>query len=296
MNNRRGTTNPPASLIQCALPPDFSDARMVASLGSAALVRIAGRDAIAFAHAQFTSNVRGLAEGAWQWSAWLDAQGRARAVFLLLRIGAEELLAWQPLGEAATMTASLARFVMRAAVRIEAIDATAEAIGAEAVVPAAGRVAHDDGGWTLVLADGRGARLTPGDPRPADAPALAGWRLHDVDARLPLLPAAMAGEWTPQALDLESIDAIRFDKGCYPGQEIAARLHFRGGNKRHLHRATVQGSATVGPGDELFDPAGAVAGRILYVADSSPRRALGVLADGSPRTLTTAAGTTLLVD
>jgi folate-binding protein YgfZ len=269
---------------------------MIASLGPAALVRIAGRDAIAFAHAQFTSDVPGLAEGAWQWSAWLDAQGRARAVFLLLRVAADELLAWQPLGETATMTTSLARFVMRAAVRIEAIEATVEAIGANARVPAAGQIAHDDGGWTLMLGDGRGVRLVPGEPRPADAPALAAWRLSDVDARLPLLPAAMAGECTPQALDLESIDAIRFDKGCYPGQEIAARLHFRGGNKRHLHRMTVHGAAVVGPGDELFDPAGAVTGRVLYVADSTPRRVLGVLVDGSPATLTTAAGATLLVD
>jgi folate-binding protein YgfZ len=269
---------------------------MIASLGPAALVRIAGRDAIAFAHAQFTSDVRGLAEGAWQWSAWLDAHGRARAVCLLLRVAAEELLAWQPLGETATMTTSLARFVMRAAVRIEAIDATVESTGSDADAPGAGRIAHDDAGWTLVLADGRGARLAPGDPRPADAPALAQWRLRDVEARLPLLPAAMAGEWTPQALDLESIDAVRFDKGCYPGQEIAARLHFRGGNKRHLHRATAQGPVAVGPGDELFDPAGGVAGRVLYVAESTPRRALGVLADGSPRKLATATGATLLVD
>lgn len=269
---------------------------MTVSLGPAALVRIAGRDAGAFAHAQFTSDVRALAEGAWQWSAWLDAQGRARAFFLLLRVGAEELLAWQPLGETATMTAALARFVFRAAVRIEPIDATVEAIAVQTDALEAGRVAHSDAGWTLMLTDGRAVRLAPGDPRPADAPALAQWRQRDVEARLPLLPAAMAGECTPQALDLESIDAIRFDKGCYPGQEIAARLHFRGGNKRHPHRATVQGSAIVEAGDELFDPTGGVAGRILYVAGSTPRRALAVLADGSSHRLTTNAGAILLID
>jgi len=268
---------------------------MITSLGPAALIRIAGRDALAFAHAQFTSDVRGLAEGAWQWSAWLDAQGRARAVFLLLRVAPDELLAWQPLGDPATLNTSLARFVMRAAVRIEAIDATVEAIDAPHDV-LAGRVAHDGAGWTFVLADGRGVRLVPGDPRPADTAALVEWRLRDIEARLPLLPEAMAGECTPQALDLESIDAIRFDKGCYPGQEIAARLHYRGGNKRHLHRAAAEGHASPGAGDELFDPAGALAGRILYVAGSSTPRVLGVLADGSSRTLTTAAGTTILVD
>lgn len=269
---------------------------MTAPLGPAALVRIAGRDAIAFAHAQFTSDVRGLAEGAWQWSAWLDAQGRARAVFVLLRVDSEELLAWQPLGETATMTSALARFVMRASVRIEAIDAMAEAVGPDTDVPAAGRVVRDDAGWTFMLADGRGVRLVPGNSRPADPAVLAGWRLRDVEARLPLLPEAMAGECTPQALDLESIDAIRFDKGCYPGQEIAARLHFRGGNKRHLHRATVQGPAAIGSGDQLLDAAGAVAGRVLYVAASNPQRVLCVLADGSPRTLAGAAGVMLLVD
>lgn len=266
---------------------------MIASLGPAALVRIAGRDALSFAHAQFTSDVRGLAEGAWQWSAWLDAQGRARAVFLLLRVAADELLAWQPLGDPGTLSTSLARFVMRAAVRIEAIDATVEAVEALPNVTAAGRLAHDGSGWTLALADGRGVRLVPGDPRPADAAALAVWRLRDIEARLPLLPEAMAGECTPQALGLESIDAIRFDKGCYPGQEIAARLHFRGGNKRHLHRAAAERAAGVSAGDELFDQAGAVVGRVLYVAGSS---VLGVLSDGCPRTLATAAGTTILVD
>jgi folate-binding protein YgfZ len=269
---------------------------MIASLGPTALVRISGREAIAFAHAQFTSDVLALAEGTWHWSAWLDAQGRARAVFMLLRVGVDELLAWQPLGETATLAASLARFVLRAAVRIEAIDATAEAIDAPADACAARHLVHDTAGWALALADGRGVRLVPGDPSPPDGAALADWRLRDVEARLPLLPAVMGGECTPQALGLESIDAIRFDKGCYPGQEIAARLHFRGGNKRHLHQATVQGSMVVDSGDELLDQAGAVAGRVLYPAGSTRRRALVVLADGSPHTLRTASGAMLLID
>lgn len=290
-DNRRAPSPASVLLIQCG----FSrfDARMTASLGPAALVRIVGRDAIAFAHAQFTSDVRALAEGAWQWSAWLDAQGRARAVFALLRTQADELLAWQPLGEAAVLRDALARFVLRAAVRIEAVEAAAEALAHGTAAP--GRWSGDDGGWSFALADGRAVRLVPGEAVAPDPAALDDWRRRDVDARLPLLPAALAGEFTPQALDLESIDAIRFDKGCYPGQEIAARLHFRGGNKRHLQRASVEGPGAIAPGDELFDPAGAIAGKVLYAAPAS-RRALGVLVDGSPRTLETAAGIRFVVD
>ena len=263
---------------------------MTAPLGPAALVRILGRDALAFAHAQFTSDVRGLAEGAWQWSAWLDAQGRARAVFALLRTGDDELLAWQPLGDTATLAGPLARFVFRAAVRIEAIEATAEAIGDGAV---AGVRTGDAGGWIFSLADGRGVRLVAGMPAASDAAALADWHRRNVEAGLPFLPAAVAGEFTPQALGLEAIDAIRFDKGCYPGQEVAARLHFRGGNKRHLRKATSEGR--VEPGDALLDDAGGVAARVLYPAPGA-QRLLAVVADGSPQTLRTGLGARVRLD
>lgn len=265
---------------------------MTASLGPAALVRIVGRDAIAFAHAQFTSDVRGLAEGAWQWSAWLDAQGRARAVFALLRTGTEELLAWQPLGDAAALAGPLVRFVFRAAVRIEAIEATAEAID-DGTAPVTGVRTGEAGGWTFSLADGRSVRLVPGTPVAPGAPALADWHRRNVEAGLPFLPAATAGEFTPQALGLESIDAIRFDKGCYPGQEVAARLHFRGGNKRRLRRATCEGC--VEPGDALLDDAGGMAARVLYPAPGA-QRLLAVVADGSPQTLQTGRGTLVRLD
>lgn len=266
---------------------------MTSPLGPAALVRIVGRDALAFAHAQFTSDVRALADGAWHWSAWLDAQGRARAVFALLRTQADELLAWQPLGEAAMLRDALARFVLRAAVRVETVEGTAEAVAH--CTAAAGRWSGDRDSWSFTLADGRGVRLAAGATAVADPAALDDWRRHDIDARLPLLATTLAGEFTPQALDLEAIDAIRFDKGCYPGQEVAARLHFRGGNKRHLQRAAIEGPGVIAPGDTLFDPAGTIAGKVLYAAPAS-RRALGVLVDGSPHILQTTTGARFLVD
>jgi len=259
---------------------------MTAPLGPAAVIRIAGRDAIAFAHGQFTSDVKSLDPGAWHWSAWLDAQGRARAVFALLRTGEDELHAWQPLGDAAPLAAALARFVLRAAARVEALEAHALAPGAGDAV-AAGRLETRDGGWAFTLGDGRAVRLVPGAGPVADEATLAAWRLRDVEARLPLLPAAMAGQYTPQALDLEAIDAIRFDKGCYPGQEVAARLHFRGGNKRRLRRAGVDGAFE--PGQPLLAGAGETVGHILYGAPAG--RVLAVVTEGAPNELQTPAGT-----
>lgn len=44
--------------------------------------------------------------------------------------------------------------------------------------------------------------------------------------------------------------AVSFDKGCYPGQETVARMHYRGQPNKHLHRFTVEGEAT--PGAEVL--------------------------------------------
>ncbi len=264
---------------------------MTAAIGPTTLVRIAGRDAVAFAHAQFTSDVQSLAESAWQWSAWLDAQGRARAVFALLRTGSDELHAWQPLGDGAALRDALARYVLRAALRIDTVEATAFVADAVAA-PAAGRW-HADDGWTFALGDGRAVRLALGAPVASDPVALDDWRRRDVEARLPLLPSVLAGEFTPQALGLEAIDAIRFDKGCYPGQEVAARLHFRGGNKRRLVAASTDAAAACG--DDLLDDRGGLAGRVLYPA-AGAQRLLAVVVEDAPSALRTRAGETVRLD
>src|SRR5690349_15145114 len=86
-------------------------------LDRAELIEIAGADAIAFAHAQFSSDVAALAAGAWQWSAWLSAEGRTRAVFAVLRVADDRLLVWLPLGGARAIADALARYVLRAKVR-----------------------------------------------------------------------------------------------------------------------------------------------------------------------------------
>src|SRR5690349_11660512 len=127
---------------------------MPTALCRALLLSIEGKDAVAFAQAQFTSDVTALAEEQWQWSAWLDAQGRARAVFALLRVDAGRLLAWQPLGDAVAVRDALRRYVFRSAVRVEAVDGWA-VHRLDTAPPDAGRIATVDGGYRLALPGAR---------------------------------------------------------------------------------------------------------------------------------------------
>jgi folate-binding protein YgfZ len=62
---------------------------------------------------------------------------------------------------------------------------------------------------------------------------------------------AQSEKFTPHMLNLDLIDAVDFDKGCYTGQEIVARTHYRGASKRRCVR--FESAEPVLPGDKVSD-------------------------------------------
>ena len=70
-------------------------------------------------------------------------------------------------------------------------------------------------------------------------------------------------QFTPHMLNLDLLDAISFDKGCYTGQEIVARTHYRGATKRRTLR--FQSDAPVAEGDKVADGERDI-GEVLNVA------------------------------
>jgi folate-binding protein YgfZ len=62
---------------------------------------------------------------------------------------------------------------------------------------------------------------------------------------------AQSEQFTPHMLNLDVLGAVSADKGCYPGQEIVARTHFRGATKRRLMR--FESTEPVSPGDKVSD-------------------------------------------
>ena len=62
----------------------------------------------------------------------------------------------------------------------------------------------------------------------------AAWRLADISAGVPSVTKGVSETFVPQMLNLQLIDALSFTKGCYPGQEIVARMQYLGKLKRHM--------------------------------------------------------------
>jgi folate-binding protein YgfZ len=67
--------------------------------------------------------------------------------------------------------------------------------------------------------------------------------------------AATQEAFVPQMVNYELIGGVSFKKGCYPGQEIVARMHYRGGLKKRMALAHIAGPGAPAPGDNLYSSA-----------------------------------------
>ena len=217
-------------------------------------IALEGRDAQAFAHSQFMSDVKSLEYGEWQWSGWLTPKGRVIALFALLKLNQERIGLLLLDAEPEAFAAALRPYVFRSKVAILVQESLRVRGSFSAPNEAAGNtVAGDwDGGVELDLGgDGgtRTLRVVVNTDAPANADALARWTAFDLEHGLPRLPPSQAGRWTPQMLSLERLRAFSVKKGCYPGQEIVARTHFLGQAKRGL--ALFEADTPIAAGSEV---------------------------------------------
>jgi tRNA-modifying protein YgfZ len=83
-----------------------------------------------------------------------------------------------------------------------------------------------------------------------------------IEAGRPVWGIDMDESTLPQEANLEAIGAISYTKGCYTGQEVVARLHFRGHVNRRLMGLRIEGTAMPGRGTELTNSEGAECGDV----------------------------------
>ncbi|PLC54199.1 folate-binding protein YgfZ [Pollutimonas nitritireducens] len=82
------------------------------------------------------------------------------------------------------------------------------------------------------------------------------WRAGDIAAGLPWVGTATQDFFIPQTLNFDLIDGVSFSKGCYPGQEVVARSHYRGTVKRRMAYGVVTGARDIEsvtlPGADIY--------------------------------------------
>ena len=254
----------------------------ITALPHLAILQAHGPQAAELLQAQLTQDVQNWPLGTVRMAAFCTPQGRMLGDFLLWRErdDAIDLLLDGTLAE--PVLKRLRMFILRLQCKLDDVTAQrgvfgvlqpsddAETLGPDAwPCPAAP--------WTLLERDGlRLLRLpdAPGMRRMlliAESPigmqsienlqshlaegTAQDWALAEIRAGIAHISAATAQQFVPQMLNYEALGAVDFKKGCYPGQEIVARMQYRGTIKRRTYRVLSDGPLQ--PGDEIVHSADA---------------------------------------
>ncbi|MGA0084613.1 MAG: folate-binding protein [Gammaproteobacteria bacterium] len=205
------------------------------------VVAFRGPDARTFLQGQLSQDVVTLAVGDARLASLNNPQGRCLVIAYLVAESESDILAVTSTTQATTLQATLRRYVLRSKVRIEDESAHYRALGHWNRPPSADSTEQLT--WPHTK-DGRSISLQRADSgTDTDAAHLRAWQRADIAAGFPRLEPSTEGEFVAQMLNLDVLEAISFKKGCYTGQEVIARAHFRGRVKRRLQRFELEPAA-----------------------------------------------------
>ena len=249
---------------------------VIADLSHLSLIRASGDDAASFLQGQFTNDVTQITEDRGQLSAYCNAQGRMLTVFrIFLRDHAYLLQLPATLRE--RILERLRLYVLRAKVELQADDrwvsiglsgpdaiaSLSEQIGS---VPQTTDGCNTRNGVTVLRIAGpyprfqivadidTAIKLWTHLVASASPVSASAWAWLDIVTGIPTIYPQTFEAFLPQMANLDLLQGVSFDKGCYSGQEIVARVRYLGKLKQRMFRAHVRAAHTPAPGDPLYAP------------------------------------------
>jgi folate-binding protein YgfZ len=258
-------------------------ATLRAATRSRSFVRVSGPDAASYLQRMVSNDVEVLVPGESCEALLLTAKARLIAPLVVQRCGSDDfLLLTEPeLGE--RLAAELRRFRFAAKVEVETEEhASTVVLGTEAPRGAIPIADYGVPAYELLDETPVGAETVPDDEL----------ELLRIRARTPRWGRELDDRVLPAEAGLDE-RAISFTKGCYPGQEPVARLHYRGHPNRGLRllgledgevpaydtELTLEGKTVGRVTSAVRDPGGGVVA-LAYVRREVPREAVLTLSDG----------------
>ena len=253
------------------------DNTIIADLSHYALICAKGEEAIDFLQNQLSNDVKLVDDNHSQISAYCSPKGRMLASFRIFK-HQQEIYLRLP---ADTLEATLKRlrmFIMRSQVTLDDVSNDSVRFGicgdnAEALlssqnlsVPTEVNDVSSSENITIIKVPGTKPRyeiygavdsITSLWEKLTNDSTTVGssvWALQDIWSGTPDIFANTVEAFVPQMTNMHAINGVSFKKGCYPGQEVVARMQYLGKLKRRMFRGHVSTDAQPQPGDNLFNP------------------------------------------
>ncbi|NOZ38399.1 MAG: folate-binding protein YgfZ [Gammaproteobacteria bacterium] len=251
---------------------------ILADLSAQGLIKVSGEDCVDFLQNQFSNDIREINPQLSQLNAWCNAKGRMLASLRIFQLGTDYfLLLARDLLEATLKR--LRMFVLRSKVTLEDVSDQWLSIGlagADALTLLGKQFAKLPEKTNQVIQANEliVIRLAGDIPRfqihgqlpnistiwqtlqtdasPVGYPV---WSWLEIQAGIPHIVASTAEAFVPQMVNYSTIGGISFTKGCYPGQEVVARMHYLGKLKRRMYLAHVETETLPEAGENLFSAA-----------------------------------------
>jgi len=248
---------------------------VICDLSHQGLISVDGDDATDFLQGQLTNDIRDVSEQHSQLSAYCTHKGRMLANFRIFKRENSFYLRI-PLTLLESTLKRISMFVLMSKVSIKNSSNSLVRIGLSG--PKADELLGniltnmpnevDDAvqvnGYTVIKCAGPHPRYEIyGDLAPMEklwgqldvhaAPVGSGsWESLDILAGIPTIYPETAEAFVPQMTNMQVINGVSFQKGCYTGQEVVARMQYLGKAKRRMYRLSINTNEAVKPGDKLF--------------------------------------------
>ncbi len=247
-------------------------------------IRVSGADAETFLQGQITSDIRKVTPEHHQMGGYCTPKGRMLANFRVFSYQGTYILQL-PNDTHEMMLKRLSMYILRSQVTLENASDQLTAIGlagycsAELLatifktIPTSPGDSAEQDSVTLMNISGTTPRFEIfGQSSQIDElrqeissqakitdPEL--WYLLDIRSGIPTIHAGTVEAFVPQMVNMQLLDGVSFDKGCYVGQEVVARMKYLGELKRRMYLARTDCSTRPQPGDDLYSSAGTESGQ-----------------------------------
>jgi len=206
-----------------------------------ALLRISGADAESFLQAQLANDIGLLEKNKVQISAYCQHQGKILVLFWVMRLKDYFILSF-PAELSERVASRLQMFVIMSDVVIEDISEQYNQIGL--INESHSNAYSMNEGMSLLI-------VSCGDLNKEIDHNDDEWKKVCIDSQIPEVYLNTSEKLVPQMLNLDIDEVgVNFSKGCYPGQEVVARLHYLGKAKRRLFSFKSESEMQVG--DNLY--------------------------------------------
>ena len=210
-------------------------------LKNRSLLKVSGSDAETFLQGQLSNDISKLDALSVQLNAYCQHQGKILALFWVTKNEDSFLLSF-PSDLLEVIKPRLQMFVIMSDVVIE--DVTKEHIQIGSIDESNQEALVINDKLSLIITDKKDINQFNMEP-------IEHWNMACVDSSLPEIFSITSEKLVPQMLNLDIDEfGVNFSKGCYPGQEVVARLHYLGSAKRRLFAFVIDSDVNVG--DSLY--------------------------------------------